>query len=434
MSKSLHIRKLVGVGLVFFAASGLTAVDTDTARLIQKKISQIEPEIIRIRRFIHMNPELGNREFETAKLIASKLLALGLDVETGVAHTGVVGVLHGDLPGETVAVRADMDALPIQELTSVSFKSLNTGIMHACGHDMHTAIVLGTAYVLSSMKARIKGRIKFIFQPAEEGSPTGEEGGASLMIKEGVLQNPDVKAIFGLHVWPEDVGQILFAPGAVMAASDGFSVTVKGKSAHGARPHEGIDAVAISAHIIVNIHSMISRFTDATDPSVVSVGTINGGSRSNIIADSVSFEGTIRTLSEKNRNKIRLLIEDIVRGTTRTYGAEYEFVYRKGTPPLYNHPELAKILEPTIHSVLGSENVLPLQAQMVSEDFASYGLQIPGFYFFLGVKNPAKTTTPPLHSPYFNPDERAIPIGIKILSHILLDSLDYQSRSHRDLF
>ncbi|MCJ7680597.1 MAG: amidohydrolase, partial [Candidatus Aminicenantes bacterium] len=247
MSKSLSFRKLVGIGLIFFVASGLAAVDPDTARLIQKKISQIESEIIRIRRFIHMNPELGNREFETAKLIASKLLALGLDVETGVAHTGVVGVLHGDLPGETVAVRADMDALPIQELTSVSFKSLNPGIMHACGHDMHTAIVLGTAYVLSSMKARIKGRIKFIFQPAEEGPPKGEEGGASLMIKEGVLQNPDVKAIFGLHVWPEDVGRVLYASGAVMAAADGFSVTVKGKSSHGARPHEGIDAIALSA-------------------------------------------------------------------------------------------------------------------------------------------------------------------------------------------
>ena len=212
MSNSLRFRKLAGIGLFLFITSSLAAVDNNTALLIKNKVSQIESEMIRVRRFIHMNPELGNREFETAKLIASKLLALGLDVETGVAHTGVVGVLHGELPGETVAVRADMDALPIQELTSVSFRSLNPGIMHACGHDMHTAIVLGTAYVLSSLKAQLKGNIKFIFQPAEEGVPRGEEGGASLMIKKGILQNPDVKAIFGLHVWPVDIGQVLFFP------------------------------------------------------------------------------------------------------------------------------------------------------------------------------------------------------------------------------
>lgn len=434
MSNSLHFPKLAGIGLLLYAASAWAAVDYDTASLIKNKVSQIESEMIRVRRFIHMNPELGNREFETAKLIASKLLALGLDVETGVAHTGVVGVLHGGLPGETVAVRADMDALPIQELTSVSYRSLNPGIMHACGHDMHTAIVLGTAYVMSSMKSRIKGNIKFIFQPAEEGVPKGEEGGASLMIKKGILQSPDVKAIFGLHVWPVDVGQVLFSPGAVMAAADEFSVTIKGKSSHAARPHEGIDAIALSSHIIVNIHSLIGRFTDATDPAVVSVGTIHGGTRSNIIADTVSFEGTIRTLSEKNRNKIRLLIEDIVRATTRTYGADYDFTYRKGTPPLYNHPALAKILEPTIQSALGKNNVLPMYPQMVAEDFADYCSHIPGLYFFLGVKNPSKTTSPPLHSPYFNPDERAIALGIRIMSHLLLDSLEHQSQSEHNLF
>jgi hypothetical protein len=278
----------VGVyAVVVFAAGVLTlmaplgAVDTRTARLIDEAIERHKPEIIKIRRFIHMNPELSNREFETARLIASKLSALGLETRTGVAKTGVVGLLRGGQPGPTVALRADMDALPIQETTNVPFQSLNPGVMHACGHDIHMAVALGTAMVLKDLKDRVKGGVKFIFQPAEEGPPAGEEGGAALMIREGVLENPRVSAIFGLHVWNENVGQVLFSSGNIMAASDGFQIVVKGRSAHGARPQEGVDAIVVGSHIVAALQTVVGRSIDPTDPAVVTVGRIEGGTRVN---------------------------------------------------------------------------------------------------------------------------------------------------------
>ncbi|MCK4337760.1 MAG: amidohydrolase [Candidatus Aminicenantes bacterium] len=416
--------------LLFFWISGSfgIAVDKKTSARIDEAIARNKAQIIKIRRFIHMNPELSNREFETSKLIASRLLSLGLDVETGIAKTGVVGLLHGDHPGPTIGIRADMDALPIQELVNVPFRSLNPGVMHACGHDIHTSIVLGTAYVLNSFRDKIKGNIKFIFQPAEEGPPPGEDGGAELMIKEGVLEDPPVKAIFGLHVWPDDLGSVAFSSGPIMASSDRFSITIKGKSSHGARPHEGIDAITLASHVIVNIQTIISRFLDATDPAVISVGKISGGTKANIIAESVRFDGTVRTLSEINRQKIRHYIEKIVEGITDAYGADYEMLYREGTPPLYNHPELAKIMTPTLYNIVGKENVFPITPQMIAEDFSLYCQKIPGFYFFLGVKNPRRRSMSPLHSPNFNPDERSISLGIKIMCHLLLDSLAHQNQ------
>jgi len=404
------------------------AIDKKTALRIDNAITRNKAQIIKIRRFIHMNPELGNREFETSKLVASRLLSLGLDVETGVAKTGVVGLLHGDHPGPTIGIRADMDALPIQEMVNVPYRSLNSGIMHACGHDIHTSIVLGTAFVLNTLRDQIKGNIKFIFQPAEEGPPPGEEGGAALMIKEGVLEDPPVKAIFGLHVWPEDLGHVRFSPGPIMASSDKFIITIKGKSSHGARPHEGIDAITLASHVIVNLQTLISRYLDATDPAVLSVGKISGGTKANIIAESVRLEGTVRTLSETNRKKIRHYMKRIVKGITEAYGAEYEILFLEGTPPLYNHPELTKIMIPTLHNVVGKGNVFPITPQMVAEDFSLFCQKIPGFYFFLGVKNPRQHSMAPLHNPYFNPDERSISLGIKIMCHLLLDSLAYQNQ------
>jgi len=375
-----------------------------------------------------MNPELGNREFETAKIVASKLIALGLEVEIEVAKTGVTALLRGNQQGVTTAVRADMDALPIQELTDFDYKSLIPGVMHACGHDIHTSIVLGTAMVLNSLKDKINGNIKFIFQPAEEGSPPGEEGGASLMIKEGVLDNPPVSAIFGFHVWPENVGKALFSPGSIMSASDRFEVTIKGKSSHGARPQEGIDAITLAAQIIISIQSIISRTNDPTNPAVVTIGKIQGGTKSNIIADEVRFEGTIRTLDEANRERIGQLIENIVKGITHSFGADYTFNLFRGAPPVYNHPEFAKIMLPSLEEVLGRENVKEIVPQLVAEDFSYYCQKIPGFYFFLGVKDPQQENMAPLHNPYFNPDERSIPLGIKIMCHLLLDSLEHQNQ------
>jgi amidohydrolase len=408
------------------------AVDKKTAFRIEKAIKEFHQEIINTRRYIHMNPELSNREHETAKLIASKLIALGFEVETGVAKTGIVGLLRGNQAGITAGIRADMDALPIQELAAVPYQSLNPGVMHACGHDFHTAVVLGTAMVMSRIKDQLKGNIKFIFQPAEEGPPQGEEGGASLMIEEGILENPSVQAIFGFHVWPENVGKAFFSRGSMMASSDSFEIVIKGKSSHGARPHEGIDAISLAAQTVVSIQSIISRTIDPTNPAVVSIGKIHGGIRSNIIAEEVRLEGTIRTLDAINRDRIGQQIENIVKGITQPFNADYTFSLSKGAPPVYNHPEFADIMLPSLYDVLGRENVNEIAPQMVAEDFSYFGQKIPGFYFFLGVKDPQQDNMAPLHSPYFNPDERSIPLGIKIMSHLLLDCLDYHSRIDRN--
>jgi amidohydrolase len=405
----------------------MRAVDNKTAQRIEEEIERNRAEVIKIRRFIHMNPELGNREFETSRLVGSKLDALGLAVRREVAKTGVVAVLRGTRPGASVAVRADMDALPIQELTGLPYKSLNPGVMHACGHDVHTSIVLGTAMVLAPIKDRIKGNIVFIFQPAEEGPPQGEEGGADLMIREGVLDNPPVSAIFGFHVWPESIGEVFFAPGDVTASSEGFQITVKGRSAHGARPHEGVDAIVIAAEIVQALQTVVSRAVNPTDPAVLTIGTIQGGARSNIIADKVTLEGTVRVLSDANRKKIPPLMEAIVKGIAEMHGATYEFEYKPAFPSVYNNPELAVAMAPTLAKLLGKDKVLEWKPQLIAEDFSFFARKTPGFYFFLGVKSPAQVLAAPLHSPYFSPDEQSIPLGIRILAHLLLDALEVQS-------
>jgi amidohydrolase len=426
MSKSRSAGFLaILTSLLTISITGM-GVDAKTARRIDQEIQKHTAEIIRTRRFLHMNPELGNQEFETANLIASKLLSFGLEVKTGIAKTGVTGLLRGAEQGLTIALRADMDALPIQELTDLSYKSLNPGIMHACGHDIHVSIALGTAKVMSAFKDKINGNIKFLFQPAEEGVPSDEEGGAKAMIQEGILENPPIRAIIGLHVWPENLGQVYFSPGPIMASSDGFQIVIEGKSSHGARPHEGIDAIALSSQAIVSLQSIVSRAVDPTDPVVVTIGKIEGGTKANIIAEKVTIEGTIRTLSETNRNKIPRLIEDVIRGVTHSFGASYVFRYNKGSPPLYNHPDLASILAPTLSRALGELNVRDIKPQMVAEDFSYFSQKIPGFYFLLGVKDPEKPTMAPLHSPYFNPDERSIDLGIKIMCHLLFDCLEHQ--------
>jgi amidohydrolase len=402
------------------------AVDPKTVRRIDEEIERNKAEIVKIRRFIHMNPELGNREVETARLIAAKLQPLGFEVRTGVAKTGVVAILRGGQSGPAVAVRADMDALPIQETTGLPYKSLNPGVMHACGHDIHSAVVLGTALVLNALKADVKGTVTFLFQPAEEGAPEGEEGGADLMVREGALDNPPAAAVFGFHVWPESLGEVLFAPGNVTAAADSFTITVKGKSAHGARPQEGVDAVVIAAEIVTALQTIVSRASDPTDPAVLTIGTINGGLRRNIIADRVVLEGTVRTLSEANQKKIRLLMESVVKNITEIYSAGYQFEYKPGYPSVFNNPELAAALTPTLVRLLGKDKVVEWKPQMIAEDFSFLARKVPGFYFFLGVRGPNQPAIP-LHSSTFSPDERAIPLAVRILCHLLLDALESQS-------
>ena len=415
----------------FFCALRAEGVDKNTSLIIDREIEKNRAELIKIRRFFHMNPEMSNREYKTAKLIASKLIPLGMEVKTGVAKTGIVALLEGGESGLTVAYRADMDALPIQELTDAPYRSLIPGVMHACGHDIHMSVALGTAFVLNSIKGKIRGSIKFIFQPAEEGPPPGEEDGAKLMIKEGVLDRPSVGAIFGLHVWPENLGEVYFTAGPIMASADWFRITIKGKSSHAARPHEGIDAIALASQVVLGIQTIISRTLDPADPAVITIGKISGGEKSNIIAKEVKLEGTIRALSEKNRKKIPQSIENIARGITRSYGADYIFDYQKGIPSVYNHPELAKIMLPTLFSLLGKENVKETKPQFVAEDFSCYCQEIPCFFFFLGVKDPARETMAPLHSPSFDPDEKSIFLGIKIMCHLLLDCLHNPSYLER---
>jgi len=401
-------------------------VDTKTARRIDAEIEKNKAEIVKIRRFIHMNPELGNREVETARLIAARLQPLGFEVRTGVAKTGIVAVLRGGQAGPAVAIRADMDALPVQETTGLPYKSLNPGVMHACGHDVHSSIVLGTALVLNAIKDSIKGSVTFLFQPAEEGAPEGEEGGADLMVREGALDNPPAAAVFGFHVWPEPTGRVLIAPGNVTAAADSFSITVKGKSAHGARPQEGLDAVVIAAEIVTALQTIVSRATDPTDPAVLTVGTITGGSRRNIIADRVTLEGTIRTLSEANRKKVPQLVESIVKNITEIYGAGYQYEYKPGNPSVFNNPELTSAMTPTLVRLLGKDKVVEWKPQMIAEDFAFLARKAPGLYFFLGVRAPGQPAAP-LHSPNFSPDENAIPLGVRIMTHLVLDALEGQS-------
>ncbi len=429
MAKRPKRIRLLILPLLLACSCAAWGVDKTTAYLIDEEITRHIQEIIKLRRFLHMNPELSQREFETSKMVASQLLSMGLEVKTGTAKTGVIGLLRGGQPGMTIALRADLDALPIQEDTGLPYQSLNPGIMHACGHDIHTAIALGTARVLVKLKNQIKGNIKFIFQPGEEGPPAGEEGGASLMVKEGVLDDPPVWAMIALHAWPEvPVGQALFTSGPALAGADGFEILLKGKSAHGARPYEGIDAIVLASQVVLAIHSTLNRTIRPDDPAVVSIGMIQGGIRSNIIADEVRLSGTARTLTEANRTRIERQLFDITDGISKPLGAQFELQYNRGTLPVYNHPDLADILLPSLRAALGEEHVSSHPPQMVAEDFSEFSQRIPGFYFLLGVRPVGATAVAPLHNPRFNPDEKSIAVGIRAAAHLLLDGLATQHR------
>jgi amidohydrolase len=361
--------------------------------------------------------------------VAERLRALGLeDVKTGVGKYGVTALLKGAKPGPVVAVRADMDALPIQEVNDVPYKSLVPGVKHACGHDAHTTIELGVAEILSKMRDEIHGTIKFIFQPAEEGAPAGEEGGAALMIKEGALENPRPQAIFGLHVMPVvEVGQIMYNSGPAMASSDHFVITIHGKKVHGAYPHDGIDAVVVAAECVTALQTIRSRRIDTTEPLVITVGIIQGGNRFNIIADEVKLEGTVRTLSEDVRKRAQALMRETLDGITKAYGATFDMDYAEGAAVTYNEPALVEETLPTIRRIVGEKNVITRKPQMGAEDFSYFQKVVPGFYYFLGVGNRAKGITAQIHTPEFDLDEESLVIGVKVMSNVLLDYLDHHA-------
>jgi amidohydrolase len=397
--------------------------------LIAQAAEKLRAVLIAQRRDFHMHPELSNREERTAQVVAAKLRALGLDeVKTQVGKHGVVALLKGKLPGEVVAVRADMDALPIQETLNIPYKSRNVGVKHACGHDVHMAVQLGVAEVLSQLREQIRGTVKFIFQPAEEGPPPGEPGGARLMIQEGALENPRPSAIFGLHVMPNiEVGQVGYNLGGAMASSDRFDITIRGKKVHGAYPHDGVDAVVIAAECISALQSIRSRRINTLEPLVITVGSIHGGNRFNIIADEVRLEGTMRTLNEDVRKQAMEMMKQTLQGVTSAYGGSYELQWGQSNPVTYNEPALVKATLPTLRRVLGEENVTEPKPQMGAEDFSLFQKVIPGFFYFLGVGNKAKGITAMIHTPEFDVDEESLVVGVKVMSNVLLDYLDRQA-------
>jgi len=404
---------------------------------LQAKITQqaeeIEKRVIEWRRHIHQNPELSNREVKTAAMVAEHLRKLGLKVQTGVAKTGVIGLLETGKPGPVIALRADMDALPVTERNSLPFASKEktifndqeTGVMHACGHDTHVAILMAVAEILSKNKSDLRGTIKFIFQPAEEGPPAGEEGGAGLMVKEGALENPNVDVIFGMHIQSiSQLGKISYKPAGMMAASDWFTIKVKGKQSHGAAPWMGIDPIVVSAQIINGLQTIVSRQTELTkEAAVISVGRINAGIRENIIPEEAVMAGTIRTLDNEMRDKIHAQIKLTVTKIAEASGATAEVIIENKTPVTYNDPDLTEKVVGSLEKAAGKDNVVRINAVTGAEDFAFFQEKVPGFFFFVGAMMPDQdpNTVPAHHTPDFMIDERGMLTGLKAMLNVTLD-------------
>ena len=401
---------------------------------LDKAYAEVEPKVVEWRRDIHQNPELSNREFKTAAKVAAHLESLGIEVQTGVAHTGVVGLLKGSKPGPVVALRADMDALPVTERNDLPFKSTVTGefngqevgVMHACGHDTHVAILMGAAEVLSKNRDQLRGTVKFIFQPAEEGPPVGEEGGALLMVKEGVMENPKVDAIFGLHINSQTpVGMIRYKSGGTMAAAQSFTIRVKGKQSHGSQPWSGVDPILISAKIIDGLQTIISRESNLTnEAAVITVGKITSGVRFNIIPESAEMIGTIRTLDYDMNDHINRRMKEMVADIARAYGGEASVEIRDATEITFNDPALVDQMLPTLQRVAGTNQVVSQKAVTGAEDFSYFQKKAPGFFFFLGGMTPGNQESFPHHTPDFMIDDSGLLLGVKALTELTLDYMN----------
>ena len=412
---------------LILSAAALTLTAQTREEQIAKRADAMKATLIAQRRDFHMNPELSNREERTGRVIAEKLKALGLeDIRTGVSRYGVVAMLKGAKPGPVVAIRSDMDALPVEETLDVPYKSKNKGVKHACGHDVHMAVALGTAEVLSQMRGQLAGSVKFIFQPAEEGAPEGEESGAVQMIKEGALENPRPQVIFALHDTPQvKVGQIGYVPGAMLASSDSFSIRIIGKKVHAAWPHQGIDPIVVAAETIAALQTIRSRRIDPVETMVLTIGSIHGGNRQNIIADEVRMEGTVRTHSEQVRERVRTLMREILSGVAVSHGAAAELTWStKSNPPTVNDKTEVEAALPALRRSVGAANVIQTPPVMGAEDYTYFLKAVPGFMFWLGVGNPEKGMTAMLHTTDFDADEDALPIGVKTMSNLVLDYLD----------
>ena len=417
---------------------GIVACSTFSANAninTDKEVKSVENKVIEWRRDIHKHPELSNRETRTAAMVAKHLKSLGMQVETDIAHTGVVGFLKGAKPGPTVMLRADMDALPVTEKTDVPFKSTivtkymgeDVGVMHACGHDTHVAMLMGTAEVLAAVKNELHGNIMFVFQPAEEGAPEGEEGGAELMLKQGIFKKHKPEVAFGLHVMSSlNSGQIGYRSGPIMASADSFDITVNGKQTHGSAPWNGVDPISAAAQIVTGVNHIVSRQIDITkEPAIVSFGKIDGGVRDNIIPDSVNMIGTIRNFDMDNRDQIFSNIKTTATHIAMASGAKADVKINKGYPVTINNPALTTQMLPTLKNVAGKDNVLEIPKITASEDFSFYAQEVPGLFFFLG-GTPAgqdASKAPYNHSPYFYVDESSFKVGTKALSQLAIDYL-----------
>lgn len=400
-------------------------IDAATAKLM--------PKIIEWRRHIHQNPELGNREFKTAKYVEDHLRRLGMEVRTGIAKTGVVGILKGSQPGPVVGLRADMDGLPVTERNDLPFRSRATGeyngqtvgVMHACGHDTHVAMLMGAAEVLTGMKDKIKGTVVFIFQPAEEGPPAGEEGGAPLMVKEGVMDNPKIDAIFGIHVNSQTpIGTIKYKSGSVMAASDWFEIKVKGRQTHGAYPWAGVDPIAVATQIYTGLQMIVSRRSELPRaPVVITVGRINGGVRENIIPEELVMAGTIRTLDSAMQKDVHEKIRQTVKGIAESMGATAEVMIETKAPVTYNTPALVEQMLPSLYKAAGKENVMSANWVTGAEDFAFFGEKAPALYFMVGGMPAGKDPkdAAPHHTPDFYIDDSRLDVGVKAFANIVMD-------------
>jgi amidohydrolase len=433
--RKLFLALLLALATGQSSISGQTAPPANPLAADVEKISaEINPQVVAWRRDFHKNPELGNRETRTSKIIADELRKLGFEVTTGVATTGVVGVLRGGRPGPVVALRSDMDALPVTEQVDVPFKSTakamwngqETGVMHACGHDNHMAILLGTATALARMKDRLPGTVKVIFQPAEEGPPPGETGGAEQMVKESVLENPKVDAVFGLHVFPYRSGAIVYRPGPLMASADSFLIKVKGRQTHGAVPWGGIDPIVVGSQIVMGLQTIISRSVNITEaPAVVTIGRFTGGNRSNIVPEEIELEGTIRAFDENVRKDIQRRVGLIATNIAESAGATATVTYSLGYPVTRNDEKLTERMLPTLRRAAGAENVQLGPLTGTAEDFSFFQQKVPGMFFFLGVtpkdQDPSKAAMN--HSPLFFADESALPIGVKVMTNLALDYL-----------
>ncbi|NEM98022.1 amidohydrolase [Pontibacter burrus] len=422
---------IVGAGLLALPAA---AQDAKLLARANSMAARVEPKVIEWRRDFHEHPELGNREVKTAAKIAAELKRLGIEVETGVAHTGVVGVLKGGKPGPVVALRADMDGLPVTERADVPFASKTkgnyngqeVGVMHACGHDTHVAMLLGAAEVLAGMKKDLPGTVKFIFQPAEEGAPAGEKGGASLMVEEGVLsKGPKPEVIFGLHINSQtEVGKLKYRPAGIMASADLLRIKVNGKQVHGANPWAGVDPIVVSAQIINGLQTIISRQIDLTeDAAVVTIGSIHGGVRNNIIPEEVVLEGTIRALDANMQKQIHERIKLTATKIAESAGATAEVTIEEMAPITFNDEALTQRMLPTLQTIAGKGNVLLMNAMTGAEDFAYYQQEIPGLFVFVGgmKKGQDPATAPAHHTPDFYIDESGMQLGVKTLLGLTLN-------------